>query len=76
MEYPAAVATLTAVTRVSLGALVLLAGWGFVGLAGVSIVANIVSAVLLGVLMARHCFRPTLEGNRTLGRWMMGASFP
>lgn len=76
MEYPAAVATLTAVTRVSLGALVLLAGWGFVGLAGVSIVANIVSAVLLGVLMARHCFRPTLEGNRKLGRWMMGASFP
>lgn len=76
MEYPAAVATLTAVTRVSLGTLVLLAGWGFVGLAGASIVANLVSAVLLGVLVTRHCFHPTMEGDRKLGRWMMGASFP
>jgi O-antigen/teichoic acid export membrane protein len=76
MEYPAAIATLTAVTRVSLGVLVLLAGWGFVGLAAVSIVANVLSAVLLGVLMARHCLRPTMQWDAKLGRWMMGTSFP
>ena len=76
MEYPAAVATLTAITRVSLGALVLLAGWGFVELAGASIVANIVSATLLGVLMVRHCFRPTRQWDQKLGRWMLGTSFP
>ncbi len=76
MEYPAAVATLTAVTRVSFGVLVLLAGWGFVGLASVSIVANILSASLLGLLMARHCFRPTRQWDAKLGRWMMGSSFP
>ncbi|HFD39183.1 MAG TPA: hypothetical protein ENJ31_04965, partial [Anaerolineae bacterium] len=76
MEYPAAIATVTALTRVSLGVLVLLLGWGFVGLAGVSIVANIVSATALGWLMTRHCFRPHAEWDRATGRWMMRTSFP
>jgi O-antigen/teichoic acid export membrane protein len=76
MEYPAAISTVTALTRVSLGALVLLLGWGFVGLAGISVVANMVSAAVLGVLMVRHCFRPHLEWDPQTGRWMMDTSFP
>jgi O-antigen/teichoic acid export membrane protein len=76
MEYPAAISTVTTVTRVSLGALVLLMGWGFVGLAGVSIAANIVSATALGLLMVRHCFRPHGEWDRQTGKWMLGTSFP
>ena len=76
MEYPAAIATVTAVTRVSLGALILLMGWGFVGLAGVSIVANVISATILGVLMIRHCFRPHFDWDPKTGRWMMNTSFP
>jgi O-antigen/teichoic acid export membrane protein len=76
MEYPAAIATVTALTRVSLGTLVLLMGWGFVGLAGVSVVATIVNAIVLGVLMVRHCFRPHLEWDPQASRWMMGTSFP
>ncbi len=76
MEYPAAISTITTVTRVSLGVLVLLTGWGFVGLAGVSIAANIVSATALGLLMVRHCFRPHLEWDRKTGKWMMSTSFP
>jgi O-antigen/teichoic acid export membrane protein len=76
MEYPAAISTVTALTRVSLGTLVLLVGWGFVGLAGVSIVANIVSATILGVLVVRHCFRPHAEWNPKTGRWMLNTSFP
>jgi O-antigen/teichoic acid export membrane protein len=76
MEYPAAIATVTAVTRVSLGALILLMGWGFVGLAGVSIVANIVSATILGILMIQHCFRPHREWDPEAGRWMVRTSFP
>jgi O-antigen/teichoic acid export membrane protein len=76
MEYPAAISTVTSLTRVSLGVLVLLLGWGFVGLAGVSIVANIVSAAALGVLMVRHCFRPHAEWDPQTGRWMMSTSFP
>jgi O-antigen/teichoic acid export membrane protein len=76
MEYPAAISTVTALTRVSLGVLVLLIGWGFVGLAAVSVVANVVSAAILGVLMVRHCFRPRLSWDLESGRWMMNTSFP
>ena len=76
MEYPAAISTVTALTRVSLGVLVLLMGWGFVGLAGVSIVANVVSATILGVLMVRHCFRPHAEWDPETGKSMMNTSFP
>ncbi len=76
MEYPAAISTVTTVTRVSLGALVLLMGWGFVGLAGVSIAANIVSATALGLLMVRHCLRPHLDWDRKTGKWMLSTSFP
>ena len=76
MEYPAAVSTVTALTRVSLGVLVLLMGWGFVGLAAVSIIANMVSAAILGVLVTRHCFRPHTEWDPQTGKWMMNTSFP
>jgi O-antigen/teichoic acid export membrane protein len=76
MEYPAAISTVTALTRVSLGVLVLLMGWGFVGVAGVSIVANIISATSLGILLVRHCFRPHAEWDPQTGRWMMNTSFP
>jgi O-antigen/teichoic acid export membrane protein len=53
-----------------------LLGWGFVGLAGVSIVANIFSAAALAMLMVRHCFRPHPEWDPQTGRWMMRTSFP
>ncbi len=76
MEYPAAISTITALTRASLGVLVLLIGWGFVGLAAVSVVANIVSATIMGFLMMRHCFRPHLEWDPETGKWMMRTSFP
>ena len=76
MEYPAAISTLTTLTRVSLGALVLLMGLGFVGLAAVSVVANLVSALILGILLVRHCFRPHPEWDPQQGKWMMHTSFP
>ena len=76
MEYPAAISTVTTLVRVSLGVLVLLVGWGFVGLAGVSVVANIVSAIALGSLLFRHCFRPEVEWDSGTGKRMLRTSFP
>ncbi len=76
MEYPAAISTVTTVTRVSLGALVLLMGLGFVGLAAVSVVANLVSAIILGILVVRHCFKPHPEWDPQRAKWMMNTSFP
>lgn len=53
MEHPASIATATAVAKVALGALVLLPPFelGFVGLAGVSLVMNIVQVIWLALVM-------------------------
>jgi O-antigen/teichoic acid export membrane protein len=55
MEHPASIATATAVAKVALGALVLLPPFelGFVGLAGVSLVMNLVQVVWLFSVLRR-----------------------
>lgn len=75
-EYPAAIASVTTLTRVSLGALTLLLGWGIIGLAGVSLVANLVTFLVLSYILVVKIFRPTLETDRTLQRHMLGESLP
>jgi O-antigen/teichoic acid export membrane protein len=52
-EYPAAVATVATLVRVSLGTIVLVLGFGFVGLAGTSLVVNVVTLTILGGLAWR-----------------------
>jgi O-antigen/teichoic acid export membrane protein len=53
MEYPAGLATVTTVGKVALGALVLLPplNFGFVGLAGVSLVTNVAQVIWLYVML-------------------------
>ncbi len=75
-EYPAAITSVTTLTRVSLGALTLLLGWGIIGLAGVSLVANLVTFLVLGYILVTTVFRPTLETDRTLQKEMMAESLP
>ncbi len=53
MEYPAAITSVTTVLRVSLGALALLLGYGFVGLAATTLVVNLATMAILGVLAMR-----------------------
>jgi len=76
MEYPAAITTVSTVLKVVLGTLVLLLGLGFVGLAGLSILINIITAAILLYLLIRHCFRPRFELDFSLQRWMVGLSWP
>ncbi len=66
MEYPALTATATTLGKVALGALVLLPplNLGFVGLAGVAIVMNVVQVVWLWVLMERKLLRPQAQRDR------------
>ena len=52
-EYPAAVATIATLIKVALGAVALVLGWGFVGLAGASIVVNVVTLIILATLVLR-----------------------
>jgi len=76
MEYPAAVTTVTTVLKVVLGTLVLLLGLGFVGLAGLSIAINFITAAILFYLLVRHFFRPHLELDFALQRSLFALSWP
>ncbi|MBI3942871.1 MAG: oligosaccharide flippase family protein [Chloroflexi bacterium] len=54
MEIPAAVTVASTLLKVSLGALVLMIGWGFVGLAAASVLINLVNVVIFWQLVARE----------------------
>jgi O-antigen/teichoic acid export membrane protein len=83
MEYPAATSTAVALAKVAMGALVLLPplNWGFVGLAGVSLVMNIVQVIWLYVLLRQKVLpAPTRQEraplDRRLQRYMLRESAP
>ncbi|MBI4318963.1 MAG: oligosaccharide flippase family protein, partial [Chloroflexi bacterium] len=76
MEYPAAITVVTAILKVSLGTLALLVGWSYVGLAAVSIVVNVLTAIILACLVWKVIARPKLEFDGGLTRSMLGASWP
>ncbi|MSP14516.1 MAG: hypothetical protein EXR62_16370 [Chloroflexi bacterium] len=54
MEIPAAVTVASTLLKVSLGALVLMIGWGFVGLAAASVLINLVNVAIFWRLIARE----------------------
>ena len=76
MEIPAVVTTVTTLLRVGLATGALLLGFGFVGLAGVSIIVNILTLGLLLGLMARLLFRPRPEPATALQRHLLGEALP
>jgi O-antigen/teichoic acid export membrane protein len=76
MEYPALVTTVTTVLKVSLGALALLAGWSFVGLAGVSVAVNLATLVILAWLAYTRLLKPRLELDISLSRSILSESYP
>ncbi len=75
-EYPAAVTVLTTVITLVLGVTALGAGFGFVGLAGVSVVVNLVTMLALLGLMRAALFRPRPEFNLGFSREMVRVSYP
>jgi len=78
MEFPAGLAAAIGLSKVALGALVLLPPleWGFVGLAGVALVMNGVQAVWLYALLRQKLFTPGPENDGSLQWRMMSTSFP
>jgi O-antigen/teichoic acid export membrane protein len=76
MEYPAGLTNAIALFKVTLGALVLLLGWGYVGLALVSLVMNILQVLWLYILVRTTLFRPQWQPDRALQRWMLNVSGP
>jgi O-antigen/teichoic acid export membrane protein len=75
-EYPAAITSVATLIKVSLGTLVLIFGWGIVGLAGVSIITNLVTLIILSTLAVRLFFYPHRENDWRLQRSMAVESFP
>ncbi|MGC9398389.1 MAG: oligosaccharide flippase family protein [Anaerolineae bacterium] len=75
-EYPAALTTVSTLVNRGLGVLVLLMGWGILGLAGVSIVVNLITVSALSLLAARLFFRPRWAPSRSLQRAMVTESWP
>ena len=76
-EMPAAVTTVTTILKVAFGVIVLLLGWSFVGLAGVSIVVNLITLLILTAAALRQ-FRLTgpWRVDIPLQRQMLSASYP
>ena len=76
MEIPAAVAIFTTLLKVSLGTLALLLRGGYVGLAGVSIVVNLITVIVFYVLTRMVLFRPRLELDVRFQKRMLADSYP
>ncbi len=75
-EIPAAVATISTILKVALGAVALVLGYGFVGLAGVSIIVNVITLVILVIIVWRAFFVPRWELDWGLQKSAMRESFP
>ncbi len=74
MEYPAGLATASNMVKVTLGMLVLLLGWSFVGLALVSVIVNLLGLLLLWFELRRTLFKPQWQWDGALQRWMFNNS--
>jgi O-antigen/teichoic acid export membrane protein len=75
-EYPAAVTVLTTLLKITLGVAVLVAGWGFVGLAAISIVVNSITLAVLVALALSVLARPRLQFQAGASWRMVAVSYP
>ncbi|MDP8922942.1 MAG: oligosaccharide flippase family protein, partial [Chloroflexota bacterium] len=76
MEYPAVVTVATTLLKVALGLGALLAGWGYVGLAGVSVAINLVTMLVLVGLYARTIGLPAPVVDLRFGVRALDVAFP
>ncbi|MDA0243016.1 MAG: oligosaccharide flippase family protein [Chloroflexi bacterium] len=76
-EVPAAITTLTTIMKVVLGMVILLLGWGFVGLAANSIAVNIITlGIIMGTAVRRYPLRGPWVVDWPLQRRMLVHSYP
>ena len=75
-EYRVAVDVATVIVSTTLMVLALLLGYGFVGLAAVSVVTNVFTAFAFYFLVRAILFAPRIEIDLKLVRWMFFESYP
>ena len=76
MEYPAGLTNTVALFKVALGAAALLLGYGYVGLAAVALLVNMLQVLWLYVLLRSTLFKPQWQWDWPLQRWMFAVSGP
>ena len=75
-EYRIAVDVTTRLLSVTLGVIALVLGYGYLGLATVSIITNMFTLAAFYYLVRATLFAPRWEPDRVLMRWMFSESFP
>lgn len=75
-EYRIAVDFAMRLVSVALGVVALLLGYGFIGLAVVSIITNLMALIGFYYLVRTRLFVPHLQVDRELIRWMFFESYP
>ncbi len=75
-EYRIAVDFAMRLVNVALSVAALVLGFGFIGLAAVSIITNIFTLAAFYLLVRRSLFAPRFEMDRKLIRWMFFESYP
>ncbi|MBI3914654.1 MAG: oligosaccharide flippase family protein [Chloroflexi bacterium] len=75
-EYRIAVDFAMKLLSIALGVVALVLGYGFVGLAVVSIIVNLCALTTFYFLVRHSLFSPRLQFDRGLMRWMFFESFP
>ncbi len=75
-EYRVAVDVLTRIISISLGVVVLLLGYGYVGLGTASILTNLFTLAAFYFLVRTTLFVPRWQPDRGLIRWMIFESYP
>ena len=76
MDLPAGVTVFSTISKVVLGLVALLLGWGYVGLAAVSIVTNVATLILLAVLYGVLFGLPRPSVDPRFVWLLLGTSFP
>ncbi|MCS6802511.1 MAG: oligosaccharide flippase family protein [Chloroflexota bacterium] len=76
MEYPAMLTSIATLLRVALGLAALLSGFGIAGLGAVSLIVNVVTALIFWRLLATTFFQPTWRFDWTAARRLWVLSFP
>ncbi|HHY54374.1 MAG TPA: oligosaccharide flippase family protein [Chloroflexi bacterium] len=76
MEYPAGLTNAVALLKVALGAAALLLGYGYIGLAAVALLVNVLQVIWLYTLLRATLFKPQWQWDWSLQRWMFAVSGP
>ncbi|CAN5689842.1 hypothetical protein BH10CHL1_BH10CHL1_13720 [soil metagenome] len=76
MEYPAGLTSAGNLIKIILGPLALLLGAGFVGLAAISLLINLIQVIWLYSLLRRTLFQPEFRWDWPLQKWMLRTSGP